>query len=209
MNMMVAPPSAPMRNRIRHPEANVGTSARDERHHREPGVGRGCRPTGELAAQSRRRQLADVGGDRGDLGADAEAGDEPEHDQLGHVGAECSQDRAQGEHGHRDPQAQPPAPFVGDGRIGERTDDVTDQAAGDRQGDRRLGHVELRRNHRCGEGDRDDVEEGKEVTRADDPQELALVWPDRDAVKPRGDTGPVTPPPECRWCTSTAVRRCV
>ena len=47
----------------------------------EAGVGGGGGPAGVAAAQRRRRDLAQVGGDGGDLGADAQARDEAEDDR--------------------------------------------------------------------------------------------------------------------------------
>src|SRR5581483_3189626 len=92
----------------------------------------------------------------------------------------------------RDPQAEPPSPLIGDESIDEGADDVADQAAGDRIRDRRRGHVELGRDHRCRERDRHDVEEGKEVARPDDPQQLALVRPNWNPVEARQRTSPTT-----------------
>ena len=55
--------------------------------------------------------------------------------------------------------------------------------------------MELRGDDRRRERDRDDVEEREEVTRAHDPQELALVGPDGNPVEPRGDIVPATVTP--------------
>ena len=56
------------------------------------------------------------------------------------------------------------------------------------KGDRPLRNVELLGDHRERVRDRDDVEEGKEITRANDPQKLALVRPHRNAVETRHRT---------------------
>ena len=99
---------APTRGERRH------EPARHERHHGEARVGRGGGPTGVAAAQASRRDLAEVGGDRGDLGADAQAGDEAEDDEGGDVPAHRGQRGAHREQRHRDGEAQLAAPLVGD-----------------------------------------------------------------------------------------------
>ena len=164
--------------------------ASDEGDDREARVGAGGGPAGVAAAQRRRRDLAQVRGHGGDLGADAQARDEAEDDEAGDVPARRGERRAHREHDHRHDEAELAAPLVSHLAVGERPDDVADEAAGHRQRHRARGGVELGRDHRQRERDRHDVEEREEVAGADDPQQPFLIWPDRDPVQTRKGTWP-------------------
>jgi hypothetical protein len=129
------------------------------------------------------RQLADVGGDEVQVGADPHAGDEAEHDEHGQaLGGRVAEGADRGEHDRHNEHAEAADP-VGEPADDDRADRVADEADGERE-ERRLvaGEAELRLDLRQREADVGDVVEGEEVARADDRQVEPGQRPHRDPV---------------------------